>query len=73
MTDETADGEEPNEEEKRTLRRVGESLPFSAWLIAIVELSERFTYYGMSGLFQNYIERPLDGSRGRGALGTFNK
>jgi hypothetical protein len=69
---ETADGEEPNEEEKGTLRRVGESLPFSAWLIAIVELSERFTYYGMSGIFQNYIERPLDGSLGRGALGTFN-
>lgn len=42
----TADGEEPNEYEKGTLRRIGENLPASAYLIAIVELTERFTYYG---------------------------
>jgi POT family proton-dependent oligopeptide transporter len=63
------DGEEPNDDEKRTLRHVAENLPVSAWLVAIVELCERFTYYGMSGMFQNYIQRPLDGSEGRGALG----
>ncbi|KFH44214.1 peptide transporter-like protein [Hapsidospora chrysogenum ATCC 11550] len=33
-------GEEPTEHEKRSLRRVGESLPASAYLIAIVELTE---------------------------------
>jgi POT family proton-dependent oligopeptide transporter len=38
-------------------------------LVAIVELSERFTFYGCQGLFQNYVQRPLDGSLGRGALG----
>jgi len=65
----TPDGQEPNEEEKRTLRHVAENLPVSAWLVAIVELCERFTYYGMSGLFQNYVQHPLDGSQGRGALG----
>ncbi|KAJ5531946.1 hypothetical protein N7513_001671 [Penicillium frequentans] len=65
----TADGEEPNDDEKRSLRHVAENLPISAWLVAIVELCERFTYYGMSGMFQNYIQRPLDGSEGRGALG----
>jgi len=65
----TPDGEEPTEDEKRTLRHIAEHLPLSAWLVAAVELSERFTYYGMSGLFQNYIQRPLDGSEGRGALG----
>ncbi|PYI20127.1 PTR2-domain-containing protein [Aspergillus japonicus CBS 114.51] len=67
--DVTPDGEEPNQEEIRTLRHVAEHLPVSAWLVAIVELCERFTYYGMSGMFQNYIQRPLDGSQGRGALG----
>ncbi|KAK2757589.1 hypothetical protein FQN54_004558 [Arachnomyces sp. PD_36] len=66
---ETPEGEEPTEEEKKTLRHIGESLPVSAWLVAIVELSERFTYYGVQGLFQNYIQRPYDGSEGRGALG----
>lgn len=65
----TPDGEEPNEDEKRTLKRVAEHLPASAWLVAVVELCERFTYYGTQGIFQNYIQRPLDGSKGRGALG----
>ena len=65
----TPDGEEPNAEETATLRHVAEHLPISAWLVAIVELCERFTYYGMSGMFQNYVDRPLDGSEGRGALG----
>ncbi|KAG5291130.1 di/tri peptide transporter 2 [Histoplasma capsulatum G186AR] len=65
----TPDGEEPTDLEKATLQHVAENLPLSAWLVAMVELSERFTYYGMNGLFQNYIQRPLDGSLGRGALG----
>ncbi|EGD83934.2 uncharacterized protein TERG_00215 [Trichophyton rubrum CBS 118892] len=66
---ETPDGEEPTESEKFNLRHIGESLPLSAWLVAVVELCERFTYYGMNGLFQNYIQRPFDGSEGVGALG----
>ncbi|KAJ5325188.1 Peptide transporter [Penicillium brevicompactum] len=65
----TPDGGEPTLSEKSGLRHVAENLPISAWLVAIVELCERFTYYGMSGLFQNYVQRPLDGSQGRGALG----
>jgi len=65
----TPDGEEPTLSEKTSLRHVAENLPISAWLVAVVELCERFTYYGMSGLFQNYVQRPLDGSQGRGALG----
>ncbi|GAM40037.1 integral membrane peptide transporter [Talaromyces pinophilus] len=65
----TADGEVPTDEEKLRLRHVAENLPMSAWLVAMVELCERFTYYGVSGIFQNYIQRPLDGSEGRGALG----
>jgi len=48
---------------------VGESLPIACWLVAVIELSERFAFYGCQGLFQNYIQRPLDGSLGRGALG----
>ena len=65
----TAEGEEPNEHEKATLRRIGENLPASAFLIAIVELTERFTFYGASGLFQNYISHSPDGSDGSRGLG----
>lgn len=68
-TDPTADGEEPNEYEKKHLRRVGENLPPAAFLIAIVELCERFTYYGCQGLFQNYISNSPDGSDGPKGLG----
>ncbi|PVI02470.1 peptide transporter PTR2-A [Periconia macrospinosa] len=67
--DEPMDGTYPTEEEKKTLLHVGEPLPKSAFLVAIVELCERFTYYGASGLFQNYIQRPFDGREGKGALG----
>jgi len=62
-------GQKPTDEEKATLRRVGEAVPNAAFLVAIVELCERFTYYGASGIFQNYISKPRDGSEGRGALG----
>ncbi|KAJ5401262.1 uncharacterized protein N7487_007158 [Penicillium crustosum] len=65
----TPDGGEPTLSEKASLRHIAENLPLSAWLVAVVELCERFTYYGMSGLFQNYVQRPRDGSEGRGALG----
>ncbi|KMU77333.1 hypothetical protein CISG_06374 [Coccidioides immitis RMSCC 3703] len=65
----TPDGEEPTEIEKATLRHISDKLSISIWLVAIVEFCERFTYYGLSALLQNYIQRPLDGSEGRGALG----
>ena len=67
--EDTPEGEEPNEYEKQHLRRVGENLPASAFLIAIVELCERFTYYGCQGLFQNYISNSPNGDDGTPGLG----
>ena len=63
------DGSEPSEEQRKSLRRIGDSMPLATWLVAIVELCERFTYYGCQGLFQNYISKPYKGNRGEGALG----
>lgn len=65
----TPDGAEPNEFEKGSLRRIGENLPASAFLIAVVELTERFTYYGAQGLFQNYINNDPNGADGPKGLG----
>ncbi|KAM5355062.1 hypothetical protein ACJ41O_001708 [Fusarium nematophilum] len=65
----SAEGEEPNDHERQTLRRVGENLPASAFLIAVVELTERFTYYGSQGIFQNYINNSPTGSDGAKGLG----
>lgn len=64
----TADGDEPTEEEKQILRKVSDKLPWSAFIVCVVELCERFTYYGLSGPFQNYIENSYGGSL-PGALG----
>ncbi|KAJ5587020.1 uncharacterized protein N7459_002785 [Penicillium hispanicum] len=52
------------------LRRVPDKFPRVALLILIVELGERFTYFGLSGPIQNYINNPYDpGSDLPGALG----
>ncbi|GAB1735404.1 hypothetical protein NU219Hw_g3038t1 [Hortaea werneckii] len=66
---ETEEGEEPNEYEKKTLRRIGDKFPKKAYLVALVELCERFTYYGCQGLFQNYINNNPDGTDGTPGLG----
>ncbi|KAH7145596.1 POT family protein [Dactylonectria estremocensis] len=66
------------------LRRVPDKLPLIALLILVVELGERFTYFGLSGPIQNYINNPYDpesdlpGALGKGqavatALGNFFK
>ncbi|CAF4064314.1 unnamed protein product, partial [Rotaria magnacalcarata] len=38
---------------------IADRIPLAAWLIVICELCERFAFYGLSGLFQNYIQFPL--------------
>jgi POT family proton-dependent oligopeptide transporter len=40
------EGEEPTDEELKTLRRVSGKIPWTAFTIAFVELCERFGYYG---------------------------
>lgn len=81
------------EEELATLRRVPDKIPLSAWyatvcimpltsqrFVVIVELCERFTFYGLTPPFQNYIQfGPNDdpvgylglGQQGATGLGNF--
>ncbi|TNY20049.1 PTR2-domain-containing protein [Rhodotorula diobovata] len=49
----------PTEEEKRTLRRVPGPINIGAFLVAYVELAERFSYYGCTVVFTNFIQRDL--------------
>ena len=68
---ESEDGREPTEEELRTLTHVAEKIPMSCWLVAVVELCERFSYYGITGPFQNYMQNgPNDSPAGALALGN---
>ncbi|KAL5116317.1 hypothetical protein ACEQ8H_005775 [Pleosporales sp. CAS-2024a] len=54
----------PTEEEWATLPRVAGSIPWQAWTVAAVEFVERFSYYGTSAVFVNFIQKPLPkGSR----------
>lgn len=70
--------EYPTQEEVDTLRHVPYTLPPRTWLVCIIELCERFCYYGVSGVFNNYLSNPygsgppytgddLPGAIGRGS------
>ena len=58
LADNDSFGPEPTEEDYKNLREVTDSIPYSAYLIILIEFCERFTYYGLSGPFQNYIQYP---------------
>lgn len=64
----TGEGDLPSKEEMKTLRRIPGALPIVAYVICAVEFSERASYYGVSGLISNFVNRPMPlGGNGYGA------
>ncbi|KAJ7110640.1 peptide transporter PTR2A, partial [Mycena epipterygia] len=59
----------PTEEERATLRRVSDSIPWNAYLIASVEAAERFSFYGSQVVFTNFIQHGLPPGSHTGAGG----
>ncbi|GAA6062230.1 hypothetical protein JCM10212_000809 [Sporobolomyces blumeae] len=59
----------PTEEELATLRRISGPVDWSAFLIAFVELCERFSYYGSTVVFTNFIQRRLPEGSTTGSSG----
>ncbi|KAK5996913.1 putative peptide transporter ptr2 [Cladobotryum mycophilum] len=51
--------DKPTAEELQTLRRISGKIKWSMYTIAFVELCERFSYYGSSVLYTNFVNRPL--------------
>jgi POT family proton-dependent oligopeptide transporter len=49
---------EPTEQDWAELRETSDTIPKAALLVILIEFCERFTYYGLSGPFQNYIQHP---------------
>lgn len=49
-------GDFPSAEELNTLRRVSDKIPWGVLTIAFVELCERFSYYGTTAVFTNFIQ-----------------
>ncbi|TRM60942.1 PTR2-domain-containing protein [Schizophyllum amplum] len=60
----------PTEEELATLVRVSDTLPWASYLIAAVEMAERFSFYGCSVVFTNFIQQSLPPDSRTGAGGT---
>ncbi|KAK2020986.1 POT family protein [Colletotrichum zoysiae] len=59
----------PTEEERSTLRKVADTIPFTAWSLCLVEMAERASYYGVKAAFNNYLQFPLpEGGPGTGAI-----
>lgn len=54
--DSTNQEDYPTDAQASTLRRVPDRIPWVVLLILIVELGERFTYFGLSAPIQNYIK-----------------
>ncbi|KAF4618863.1 hypothetical protein D9613_009972 [Agrocybe pediades] len=59
----------PTEEERNTLRRVPDKVPWATYLIAVIEFAERFSFYGSSVVFTNFIQRQLPPGSHTGAAG----
>lgn len=49
---------EPTLEEMKTLRRVSGKIPWQAMTITFVEFCERFSYYGTTAVFVNFLQQP---------------
>ncbi|KAJ8131049.1 hypothetical protein O1611_g2580 [Lasiodiplodia mahajangana] len=59
----------PTEEERKTLRKVYDTVPWTAWTLCFVELAERASYYGVKAVFNNFLQFPLpEGGNGAGAI-----
>ncbi|KAJ5772759.1 hypothetical protein N7457_007655 [Penicillium paradoxum] len=67
-SDDTVDRVYPTLEEMDQLRRVSDNIPWAAFTVAFVELCERFSYYGTTAVFVNFIQRPLPPQSTTGAL-----
>lgn len=49
----------PTSLQLETLQRVPGHIPWTAFTIAFIELCERFSYYGTTAVFVNFIQQPL--------------
>ncbi|VDB95653.1 unnamed protein product [Peniophora sp. CBMAI 1063] len=60
----------PTEEELETLRHVAGHVNWSTYMIAVIEAAERFSYYGSTIVFVNFIQQPRPENSSTGAGGN---
>lgn len=61
-------GVEPTQEELQTLRRVTGPISWQAMTVTAVEFCERFSYYGTTAIFVNFIQQPRPYGSRTGAM-----
>ncbi|KIR68488.1 hypothetical protein I312_100427 [Cryptococcus bacillisporus CA1280] len=60
---------EPTDEEYAVLKKVHGKMPWVCIAMCAIELAERASYYGITGVVQNFIKNPLpEGGNGAGAV-----
>lgn len=59
----------PTDEERATLRKVADTIPYVSYMLCFVELAERASFYGVKTVFNNFMQFPLpEGGNGSGAV-----
>jgi dipeptide/tripeptide permease len=59
LDDDGNEASQPTEDEKKSLRKVAGKIPSVAYWLCAVEFSERASFYGVNGLFNNFINQKL--------------
>jgi hypothetical protein len=55
----SSDDAPPTDDEMRTLRRVAGSVSWSGYMLCFVEAANNASYFGVTGVFANFLQRPL--------------
>ncbi|ODN81731.1 hypothetical protein L202_02123 [Cryptococcus amylolentus CBS 6039] len=67
--DYVSDEVEPTDEEFAILKKIPGKMPWVCVAMCLIELSERASYYGITGVVQNFVKNPLpEGGNGAGAV-----
>ena len=61
--------QETASDDTESLPRVADKIPLSVWLVAFLTMAERFSFYGLSAPFQNYMQNPRNDRLRPGAFG----
>ncbi|CAP93123.1 hypothetical protein E8E15_002484 [Penicillium rubens] len=58
-----------NEKDEEILRKVAGPIPGSVWLVMLLTMAERFSFYGMTAPFMNFMQNSRDDPLHPGMLG----
>ncbi|KUM56781.1 hypothetical protein ACN42_g10426 [Penicillium freii] len=58
-----------NDEDEEILRKVAGPIPGSVWIVMLLTMAERFSFYGMTAPFMNFMQNSRDDPLHPGVLG----